>query len=392
MKPTLLIVEDSRVLADLVARHLEADFQYRMAYDGQEAIRLLRQDGNFSAMLLDLNLPKADGFEVMRVLNSLGLKIPVIVLTSKPRHAVEKDLESLGVKELLNKPADMTVLRDKLKALVVAAPSKGDGENAVDPESGHPLPFLKTTRCCFICGYDRVPVFIPRPEGIEENWNRGAYPVFSPRAGFAEWDGLKTLVSVCPYCFFASSDLRDFARKPDEPYPYSEESKKILARSLTVRKRLVPESHDEDHRFDTPYRKKAEVFQSFLLAEKCCNGLILAGKMGAYADAGIYCTFMGAMEHPHGEKQYQEAFISFQNQLKHKDLPPAVRLKTYYFTVVLNMLLSRTAQGREVMAKVGQLYQDKKLEEVSQEERDWLLRIDHAWKHGIDYNHPREIS
>jgi hypothetical protein len=100
---------------------------------------------------------------------------------------------------------------------------------------------------------------------------------------------------------------------------------------------------------------------------------------------------MGAMEHPHGEKYYQEAFISFQNQLKHKDLPPTIRLKTYYFIVVLNMLLSRTAQGREVMAKVGQLYQDKKLEEVSSEEQDWLLRIDHAWKNGIDYTHPREI-
>jgi hypothetical protein len=202
---------------------------------------------------------------------------------------------------------------------------------------------------------------------------------------------MKTLVSVCPYCFFASSDLMDFAKRPEEPYPYSEESKKILARSLTVRKRLVPESYDEDHRFDSPFRKKLEVFQSLLLAEKCCNGLILAGKMGAYADAGIYCTYMGAMEHPHGEKYYQEAFISFQNQLKHKDLPPTIRLKTYYFIVVLNMLLSRTAQGREVMAKVGQLYQDKKLEEVSSEEQDWLLRIDHAWKNGIDYTHPREI-
>jgi hypothetical protein len=236
-----------------------------------------------------------------------------------------------------------------------------------------------------------VPVFSPIEGAYTQDWSRGAYPIFGAKGGYEAWDFLKTLVTVCPYCFFSSSDPEDFSPGPETPYPYSEESKKILARSITVRKRLVPEAKDVDTRFDSPFRNRELVMSSLVLANKCCNGLVLAGKMGSYSQAGIYCALLGALVHPGGEHHYREAYTCFENQLKVKETPRPTLLKTYYFCIVLHMLLSRTAFGRVIMQTIETMYQDKPLEEIGEEERDWLVRINYTWKHGIDYTNPREI-
>jgi hypothetical protein len=222
-----------------------------------------------------------------------------------------------------------------------------------------------------------------------EDWSRGAFPTYRSRNGYEEWDGLKTLVAVCPYCLFASSDPMDFADNKDTPYPYSEESKKILARSISFRKRLVPEALDIEPRFDHAHRDRETVIVSLVLAEKCCNGLILAGKPGAYCQAGVYSTLIGALEE--STDKYKEALVSFENQLKHKDSLRRVLVRTYFFCIVLNMQLNRTIVGRDIMKKVEELYADARYEEISEEEREWLLRINHLWKAGMGQGPRRDI-
>ncbi len=391
-KPTLLLVEDSRALSGIIEKKLQSSYQVQCAYNGEDAIRLLKSGVNYTAAVIDLVLPKADGFEVMRVLRGLGQKIPMVVITARPRHAVEKDAMALGALELFIKPLDLAVLEKVLNDAVAQQRRLNAGDAMINPATGKKLPFRAATKCCYICGYEKVHVFLPIREGFSEDWSHGAYPVYKAKGGYDAWDFLKSHVMVCPYCFFASGDPEDFAPAPDAPYPYSEESKKILARSITVRKRLVPEAKDVDMRFDSPFRKKDRVMQSLLLANKCCNGLILAGKKGSYGQAGIYCALLGTLMHPDGENYYREAFTSFENQLKIKDNSRLIRIKNYYFCVVLNMLLSRTALGRPIMQEVENMYQDKRLEDLQEEEREWLMRITHAWKNGIDYTNPRDIT
>jgi hypothetical protein len=55
------------------------------------------------------------------------------------------------------------------------------------------------------------------------------------------------------------------------------------------------------------------------------------------------------------------------------------------------MLLGRTALGRDIMRKVEQLYADRKLEDVGEEERDWLMRINYVWKNGVETTSGRDI-
>lgn len=390
-KPAILLVEDSRVLAKVIEQRLSPFFRVEMAHDGAEAIRQLANIDSFSAVILDLVLPQVDGFEVLRTLRGRGKRTPVVIITAKPRGPVEAEARDLSVQAILSKPLDFGVLIDILQEAV----SKGAGPAAEEAEinkaTGKKYPFTVARRWCFICGFEKVQVFLPVKLGYVEDWNKGPFPNYTARNGYEDWDFLKTMVMVCPYCLFASSDPSDFAEAPDSSYPYSEESKKILARSISFRKRLVPEALDIDARFDHPHRDRELVQITLVLAEKCSNGLILAGKVGAYCQTGVYSTLLGALQNGSADK-YREALMSFENQLKHKDTPRRVLVKTYYFCIVVNMLLNRTIVGRDIMKKVEELYADARYEEISEEEREWLMRINHIWKHGLASKLIREIS
>lgn len=389
-KPMILVVEDSRVLAKVYEQRLAPFFRVDVAHDGEEAMRLLGEI-RYAAMVLDLVLPKADGFEVLAWLRKQGSSLPVVVATAKPRASVEDLAREYDVDSILSKPVDYGVLVDMLQQGISKSSTHSAEEAAINRATGKKFPFRIACRCCYICGYENVQVFLPVPGAYSEEWNRGVFPRYASRAGYEEWDHLKTLVSVCPYCFFASSDPADFAESKNSVYPYSEESKKILARSISIRKRLVPEAQDVDPRFDDPHRDRETVLISLVLAEKCCNGLILAGKPGAYSQAGVYATLQGALNYANAERHYREALMSFENQLKNKETPRRVLVRTYFFCIVLNMQLNRTAVGRDIMKKVEELYADARYEEIGDEERDWLVRIDHIWKFGCGSGPPRDI-
>lgn len=390
-KPAVLVVEDSRVLSKVIGEKLSAYFRIEMVHDGAEAIKHVETVDGFAAIVLDLVLPKADGFEVLRALRAQGKRTPVVVVTAKPRAAVEAEAKELGVEAILSKPIDFGVLVDMLQHSVSQATTVVE-EAVENRATGKKYPFRTARKCCYICGFDRVQAFLPVAQGFNEDWGKGPYPVFSPKAGYEDWDMLRTMVTVCPYCAFASSDPADFADNKDAPYPYSEESKKILARSISFRKRLIPEVQDVDPRFDHPHRDRETVIVSMILAEKCCNGLILAGKPGAYCQAGIFSCLLGSVTFEESEKHYREALMSFENQLKHKDTPRRVLVRTYYFCIVVNMLLNRTIVGRDIMKKVEGLYADARYEEISDEEREWLMRINHVWKNGVQSGLVRELT
>ena len=388
-KPLILVVQDSRVLSKVIEQKLIPFFRVELIHDGEEALASLLGGGDYSAVVLDLALPKMDGMEVLRTIRDEGITLPVIIATNKPIRSVEGEAKELGVEMILSKPLDFDSLIEGLQG-VVEKNSSIVQEAMVNRATGKKYPFRVAIKFCFICGYEKVNVFLPIREGISEDWVQGSFPIYSSTNGYEDWDGLKSLVAVCPYCLFASMDPNDFADNHKSPYPYSEESKKILTRSMSFRKRLVPEALDIEPRFDSPFRSPDTVMVSLVLAEKCCNGLILAGKQGAYAEGGLCTTLIGALKNDSPE-YYREALTSFENQLKHKDTPRRFLVKTYFFCIVLNMHLNRTSLGRDIMKKVEDLYANARYEEISEEEREWLMRINYLWKNGMGPNPRREI-
>ncbi|HXF65592.1 MAG TPA: response regulator transcription factor [Burkholderiales bacterium] len=114
----ILLVEDDAMLADAVARALaQSAHTVDVARDGEQADRMLALGGH-DLVLLDLGLPKTDGFEVLRRLRARRSTVPVLVLTV--RDALEDRVAGLdlGADDYLTKPFHLSELEARVRALI----------------------------------------------------------------------------------------------------------------------------------------------------------------------------------------------------------------------------------------------------------------------------------
>ena len=79
----ILLAEDERDLNNIITQKLTADgYSVDCCFDGEEAIDILSYT-EFDAVILDIMMPKADGFAVLNALRSMGKTTPVMFLTAK---------------------------------------------------------------------------------------------------------------------------------------------------------------------------------------------------------------------------------------------------------------------------------------------------------------------
>lgn len=141
--PLILIVEDDPASSELMTIHLsQAGYRVAHAFDGEEAIEKARNLRPF-AILLDIMLPKKDGWEVLQELKTDGItsQIPVLI------HSIvdNKDLAfALGATDYLLKPLDKTDLLEKLQGLSVLK-TKKTPVTILIIESNGSLDYLKET-------------------------------------------------------------------------------------------------------------------------------------------------------------------------------------------------------------------------------------------------------
>lgn len=114
----ILVVDDEVDLVETIRFPLEAEgFNVLVAYNGEDALNQARTE-NPDLILLDIMLPKLDGYKVCRLLkfDERYRNIPIIMLTAR---AQEKDkiigLET-GADEYITKPFDMDKLLEKVKS------------------------------------------------------------------------------------------------------------------------------------------------------------------------------------------------------------------------------------------------------------------------------------
>ncbi|MCB9883341.1 MAG: response regulator, partial [Planctomycetes bacterium] len=114
----LLLVEDEEALARSVCVGLEDEgYLVDHARDGEEALWFLERD-HHDLVLLDLRLPKIDGFTVCRTLRRRGLRVPVLMLTALGEtEDVVRGLD-LGADDYLVKPFPFDELLARLRALL----------------------------------------------------------------------------------------------------------------------------------------------------------------------------------------------------------------------------------------------------------------------------------
>jgi len=126
----LLLVEDDKRLADLIARLLAGDRHLvERASRGSDALDLA-EVGGLDAVILDIGLPDLSGLEVARRLRAAGSRIPIIMLTA--RDAVRDRVIGLdaGADDYVVKPFAYEELAARLRALV----RRSDGTSGARPE------------------------------------------------------------------------------------------------------------------------------------------------------------------------------------------------------------------------------------------------------------------
>lgn len=124
----ILIIEDDKKTASFLSKGLrEEEYDVDLALDGESGLKLAREIV-FDLVIVDVMLPKKDGWQVVSELRSAGLTTPVIFLTARDgvRDRV-KGLE-LGGDDYLVKPFAFSELLARIRSLLRRAPTGQSGE------------------------------------------------------------------------------------------------------------------------------------------------------------------------------------------------------------------------------------------------------------------------
>ncbi|MBE7049122.1 MAG: response regulator transcription factor [Ruminococcaceae bacterium] len=126
----VLVVDDDKNICELIRLYLEKEgFTVTLAYNGQSALTLFKENTP-SVVLLDVMLPKMDGFQVCREIRRIS-NIPIIMLTAKGE-TFDKVLGlELGADDYMVKPFENKELVARIKAVLRRYDPKDDTEKEV---------------------------------------------------------------------------------------------------------------------------------------------------------------------------------------------------------------------------------------------------------------------
>lgn len=119
-KKRILLVDDEKDLAYAVTLQLEANnFEVLLAYDGQEALDKARREKP-DLIILDLMLPKIDGFKVCRMLkfDEKYKNIPIILFTARAQESDKEIGKEVYADSYITKPFDPQELLGKIRELL----------------------------------------------------------------------------------------------------------------------------------------------------------------------------------------------------------------------------------------------------------------------------------
>ncbi len=117
MAKKVLVVDDEKLIVKGIRFSLMQDgMEVDCAYDGEEALEMAKT-GNYDIILLDLMLPKIDGFEVCRMIREFS-QVPIVMLTAK-----SDDMDKIlgleyGADDYITKPFNILEVKARLKVIM----------------------------------------------------------------------------------------------------------------------------------------------------------------------------------------------------------------------------------------------------------------------------------
>jgi len=136
MSSSILVVEDDRDIADLVALHLrDAGHDVETIHDGAAGLARAKAKG-FDLVVLDLMLPGLDGLSVCRKLREGPSYIPILMLTSKSTELDRVLGLEIGADDYLTKPFSVRELVARVKALLRRVDAMADQQGVPEANNG----------------------------------------------------------------------------------------------------------------------------------------------------------------------------------------------------------------------------------------------------------------
>ena len=131
-KGKILVVDDEGRMRKLVKDFLQREgFEVREAADGSEALDIFFSDKDIALIILDVMMPKMDGWQVCREIRSYS-KVPIIMLTARADEKDELQGFDLGVDEYISKPFSPKILVARVEAVLRRSGKGGDGGEVLD--------------------------------------------------------------------------------------------------------------------------------------------------------------------------------------------------------------------------------------------------------------------
>ncbi len=204
----VLLVEDDVQLAETVQRGLVAEgFAVDLAHDGDDGFWKASERA-YAAVVLDLMLPRRNGYRVCRDLRDAGIWTPILVLTAKDGDLDEAEALDLGADDFLSKPFSFVVLVARIRALVRRTDGRDPAPISIadlhlDPRTRRveraDLPIGLTAREFAVLEYlvRHADAVVSKTELLDNVWDE-------------HFDGDPNIVEVY---------VRRLRRKVDEPFP-----------------------------------------------------------------------------------------------------------------------------------------------------------------------------
>ena len=151
MAKKVLVVDDEKLIVKGIRFSLEQDgMEVEGAYDGEEALKLATEN-QYDMILLDIMLPKMDGFEVCQQIRGFS-DVPIVMLTAKG-----DDMDKIlgldyGADDYITKPFNILEVKARIKAIMRRTSGKREKEEAVKVIESGDLKLDGESRRLFILG------------------------------------------------------------------------------------------------------------------------------------------------------------------------------------------------------------------------------------------------
>ena len=113
----ILIVDDNKINLMVAKKVVGADYKVSSVTSGEQALAFFEQN-TCDLVMLDINMPEMDGFEVFEKFRENGNSVPVIFLTAESDGDVEEKCLSTGAAGFAEKPFDAQSLLEKIRNVI----------------------------------------------------------------------------------------------------------------------------------------------------------------------------------------------------------------------------------------------------------------------------------